>query len=461
MTQTILLVEDEVTQRMMVSKLLEKKLGYRVREAANGKEAKYYIEKDENNEIDLLLLDLNMPEMDGFETMEQVAELRPDLPIIVLTGSDKVEDAIRAIKLGAADFLTKPVEPERLQISIQNALKINNLSREVSRLRRRDSNALGFSDIVGHNLGLKELVRIADKGAKTAAPILISGETGVGKELFARAIHGESQRHGEAFIAVNCAAIPDKLVESTLFGHEKGSFTGAISKSLGKFREAEGGTLFLDEVGELPLETQAKLLRALQQKEIEPVGSGKSVKVNIRIISATNRDLSVEVAQGKFRDDLLFRLNVFPIEVPALRKHKQDIIPLAQHFLEKFSISEKVSIKGITAAAENRLMEHSWPGNVRELENSLYRAVILCDGEMLDVEDVENSLSISAPINNITGGNLQLPVDIKEGSGEIKKMELVEQEVIQAVIDYFDGNIAKAAKELGIAKSTIYRKLST
>ena len=453
-----MLVEDEVTQRMITSRLLERKMSMRVMEAANGKEALFYIDKDDANEIDVVLLDLQMSEMDGFQTLAKIKETRPDLPVIMLTGSDDMQDAIKSIKAGAVDFITKPAEPERLNLSIENALKISTLSQEVFLLKRKETNLLTFEDIIGYDRGLAEVIQKARKAASSDIPVLVSGETGVGKEIFSRAIHSESKRFGAPFIAVNCAAIPENLVESTLFGHEKGAFTGAIAKSLGKFREADGGTLFLDEIGELPLEAQAKLLRVLQQKEIEPVGAGKSVKVNVRIISATNRNLADEVRGGNFREDLLYRLNVLPIEIPALRKRKQDILPLAYYYLKKFCATEKKQLKKLSSAAENILLEHNWTGNVRELENSMFRAVVLSEKATLEGDDIQSALSFAAQTQAVDG-NLDLTISLKTPDGRIKKLEDIEKELLSEIINYHNGSIPKAAEALGVAKSTLYRRL--
>lgn len=462
MTYTVLLVEDEVTQRMMGSRMIEKKLGMRVREAANGKEALFFIGKDDANEIDVVLLDLFMPEMDGFEALQKIREIRPNLPVIVLTGSEKLEDAVRATKLGASDFLSKPIEAERLHVSIQNALKINSLSQEITRLRRKDTNTLTFTDLIGNGGGLAEVIRSAKKAASTDIPILINGETGVGKELFARALHGESNRFGAPFVAVNCAAIPEKLVESTLFGHEKGAFTGAVTSSIGKFREAEGGTLFLDEIGELPLEAQSKLLRALQQKEIEPVGAGREIPVNVRIISATNRNLQAEAEAGRFRDDLLFRLNVFPIEIPPLRKRKQDIAALIDYFLQKFCAAENLPLKNMQAAAKNLLLEQDWLGNVRELENFIFRAIILSESEEIAVDDIGKIVELNKTSKQTNASREIAPwhaLNLQTQDGNFKTLEMLETEIIDQLLRHFDGNFAKAADALGVAKSTLYRKL--
>ena len=320
MPTKILIADDDATQRRLIAMLLIKKLGYKIVEAENGREALSILDADQNEQsIQLIILDLRMPELDGFAVLEQINEKYPGRPVIILTGSQDVQDAVNAMQLGATDFMTKPVSSERMIVSVQNALKLSTLTKEVTRLKKQESGTFGFTDLIGYEGGLAQVVNISRKAASSDIPTLITGETGVGKEVFARAIHGESNRAGAPFIAVNCGAIPENLVESTLFGHEKGAFTGAIQKSAGKFREAEGGTIFLDEVGDLPLDAQVKLLRVLQQKEVEPVGAGRAVPVNVRIISATHRNLEDAVRAGKFRDDLYFRLNVFKIELPPLR----------------------------------------------------------------------------------------------------------------------------------------------
>ncbi|MCD8494002.1 MAG: sigma-54 dependent transcriptional regulator [Alphaproteobacteria bacterium] len=335
MGASVLIVEDDKMQRDMLGLLLRRKLELEADVAENGRVALDILQRDEGRSIKLVILDLNMPVMNGLEALSIIRQRYPALPVIMLTGVKDVESAAQAMKLGASDFISKPYEGERLAVTVRNSLKISVLSREVKRLSEDKSGRFTFENLIGYDGGLKETVFMSRKAAVSDIPVLITGETGVGKEAFAKAMHGESRRAGKPFIAVNCGAIPAQLVESTLFGHEKGSFTGAIDKAIGKFREAEGGTIFLDEVGELPLEAQVKLLRVLQQKEVEPVGAGKPVPIDIRVISATNRNLEEEVAEGRFREDLFFRLNVFEIEVPPLRERTEDIPLLARHFIER------------------------------------------------------------------------------------------------------------------------------
>ncbi len=461
MTKEILVVEDDAFQRQVVVNLLNRKLQYQTVEAACGKDALGIVKDKGADAILLVVLDLMLPDMHGLEVLELLKERYPALPVVVLTGSDDAQDAVRATKLGAVDFMRKPVELDRLSVSIQNALKLNALSKEVQRLRRQDEAETVFADLIGAEGGLAEVVSVGRKAAASEIPVMITGETGVGKELFSRAVHGESNRAGQPFVAVNCGAIPDNLVESTLFGHEKGSFTGATHKAMGKFREEEGGTIFLDEVGELPLETQVKLLRVLQQKEVEPVGAGKPVPINVRVISATNRNLQDEVTEGRFREDLFFRLEGSPIHVPALRDRKQDIGDLADYMLEHFASSEDLPVKHLDEVAIKRLMAHSWPGNVRELRNILHRAIVLADSEIIGAEELAiimrgGAHTMKAEQPAVGGYHIAVVQD----SGEMTQMEHIERRAMEIAMEYHQGNIAQAAKGLGIAKSTFYRKWS-
>ena len=459
MSGNILIIEDEEIQQMMISSLLNK-LGYQTVQAFSGKQAFSVLEKKNRDWVDLALLDLQMPEMDGLEVLEILKQKYPDLPVIMLTGSVDVQDVVNAMRLGATDFINKPPDREHLDISIKNAIKIRNLSDEVARLKRKENGATVFSDLIGYNEGLSQIVTMSNKAAKTNIPVMINGETGVGKELFARAIHGESDRVAAPFIAVNCGAIPNQLAESILFGHEKGAFTGATEKTIGKFREANGGTIFLDEVGELPLELQVKLLRTLQEKEIEPVGAGKTVPVDVRIISATNRNLQEEIEQGNFREDLYFRLNVFHLDIPPLRERALDIIPLAHHFIKSFSASENLAYMELTKRAEEFLMARNWSGNVRELENTIHRAMVICDSDKLDIDDFSYALSHMNDADEINiGGSSSYNISAISNNGELKSAEQIEKEAIEIALVHHDNNVTQAAKSLKMAKSTFYKKV--
>lgn len=463
MTTSILIVDDEPTQRLMLSKVLEKHGNYGTHQASNGKEALFFLTK-KALPIHVVILDVSMPEMDGLEALELIKQASPDLPVIMLSGNDDKAQIIQAMKLGALDFLHKPADPEQLLVTVRNALTMSRLTREVSRLQRQEEDSLRFEDIVGHDDGLSYSISLARKASQADVPVMIDGETGVGKELIARAIHGESARAGKPFIAVNCGAIPEKLVESTLFGHEKGAYTGATERRIGKFREAEGGTIFLDEIGELPAEAQVKLLRVLQQKEVEPVGAGRPVPVNVRILSATNRIMTEEVNAGLFREDLYFRLHVFPITLPPLRERSQDIPALANHLLERFTLHQQLPSKPLSAEAMRRLQHYAWPGNVRELEHLLHRAYLMSDQDMIDELMISSILDSStspqprqtSSANASTAGFLAM----HKADGSLKTLDEIEQEAMHYALAQHHQNIPKAAQALGMAKSTFYRKFT-
>jgi DNA-binding NtrC family response regulator len=373
-------------------------------------------------------------------------------------------------------------------VSIRNALEMSNLKTEVVRMKKRASGQMSFDDMVANAPVMGPVVRMGKRAAASNIPVLITGESGVGKELLARAIQGASERAGRPFVAVNCGAIPENLVESILFGHAKGSFTGATENHAGKFVEAHGGTLFLDEVGELPLDMQVKLLRVLQEGEVDPVGGKRPVKVDVRIISATNKDLAKLVADGAFREDLYYRLNVFPIEAPPLRQRKEDLATLVQRFIARFNAEEGRNVRGASAAAMQLLLDFDWPGNVRQLENSVFRAVILCEGDLLQPEDfpqisglkplmaANDALPLETPVpandHQVTaahvafadvvvaaGETLPQPVAVFDSEGHLRQLEQIERDLIELAIDHYAGHMSEVARRLGIGRSTLYRKL--
>ena len=464
MTEPILIVEDDPMQRQMLTTLLRRKLDFMARSAENGHEALQVLEADHGKTIKLVILDLDMPVMGGMETLSILKQKYPAIAVIMLTGSKDIDDAVDAMKHGAIDFLTKPYEADRMAVTVKNALKISTLTKEVSRLKSQKAGTFSFENLIGHDGGLVEVVNIGRKASAADIPVLITGETGTGKEVFAQAIHGESGRAGQSFIAVNCGAIPSQLVESTLFGHEKGAFTGATEKKIGKFREAEGGTIFLDEVGELPLDAQVKLLRVLQQKEVEPVGAGKPVPVNVRIISATNRDLQAEVHDGRFREDLFFRLNVLHIALPALRDRRSDIPALAAHFVERFCSNEGGVPKDLSKTTLNNLVAYNWPGNVRQLENIINRAIVMSEGNVLDIENLKTLADDSIESGGSDHERFSShphTVDVIKQDGAFKTVGDIEQEAMQIALRHYDHNITQAAKALGMAKSTFYKKMKS
>ncbi len=345
MAQTILVVDDDPVQRRLLEAAITRS-GMQVVTAPGGQPALDLVAGPRGEQISLMMLDLVMPDMGGLEVLARLRASAPDLPVIVLTAKGGIDSAVEAMRAGANDFLVKPASPERIAVSIRNQLKIGTLSGEVKVLKKKAENRLSFDDLIAVSEEMKQVFRLGQRAAQSNIPILIEGESGAGKELIARAIQGSSERAGKPFVTVNCGAIPENLIESILFGHEKGSFTGASDKHLGKFQEADGGTLFLDEIGELRLDMQVKLLRALQEGEVDPVGSKRPVKVDVRIISATNRDLGQMAGEGTFREDLYYRLNVYPILVPPLRERPGDIGPLARFFIARFAAEENKPVAG-------------------------------------------------------------------------------------------------------------------
>lgn len=459
MAENVLIVEDDALQREMLATLLHRKLDLKALKAENGREALDLLNNDKNRQIRLVIMDLDMPVMDGMEALPIIKSQYPDIAVVMLTGSKDIDNAVEALKIGAADFVTKPYEGERMAATIKNALKISVLSQEVTRLKTEKDGHSGFENVIGYNAGLQKTIESARKAARADIPVLVTGETGTGKEVLSRAIHGESGRAGQNFIAVNCGAIPSQLVESTLFGHEKGAFTGATEKVPGKFREAQSGTIFLDEVGELPLETQVKLLRVLQQKEVEPVGAATPVQADVRVISATNRNLQEEVDKGRFREDLYYRLNVVEINMPALGDRREDIPALISHFLLRQQAESNGSLKSLSDEAIEYLASRDWPGNVRELENAIRRAAIMSDNTMLTKDDFAMALSSSVQENSTTANDTMNPVDLKTDNGKLKTAAEVEKDLIKEAIKKYDGNITQAAKAIGMAKSTFYKKM--
>ena len=464
MAQTILIVEDDPAQLRYLKTVVET-LGYRVLTAHGGNEALDILMGPEPEPIDLVVLDLVMPEIDGFEVLERVHPTRPTLPIIVLTMKGGVETVVRVMRAGAVDFVVKPASPERLQVSIENVLKISALSGEVSRLTRRADGTLSFEDIIGRGPAMRRALDLAQRAADSNIPILVEGESGVGKELIARAIQGVGDRAGRAFVTVNCGAIPENLVESILFGHEKGAFTGADQKHTGKFQEADGGTLFLDEIGELRADLQVKLLRVLQEGEVDPIGSKKTVKVDVRVISATNRDLANLVAEGTFREDLYYRLNVFPIHIPPLRHRNEDIPALVERFISTYSASEDKTVRSIEDDALQMLMDYEWPGNVRQIENTIFRAVVLCDGEVLTINafpQIAQAQGMVPTLDALDAGAEQVvPGAIRTEADDGRSVSLkdVEKEAIRLGLERCSGQMSEAARQLGIGRSTLYRKV--
>ncbi len=475
MAKTVLIVDDDPTQRRLLQAVVEKS-GFSTLQAGDGDAALAMALGTEQDKIHVMLLDLVMPGRDGMETLEELAKKRPDLPVIVLTGKGSIDAVVKAMKAGARDFVVKPAAPERIIVSIRNALDMKTLVKEVKRLKKTAEGGLSFEDLIGNASSMRSVVAMGERGAKANIPILITGESGVGKEVIARAIQTASERSDKPFITVNCGAISESLVESILFGHEKGSFTGANAKHLGKFQEAHTGTLFLDEVGELPLEMQVKLLRVLQEGEVDPIGSKRTVPVDVRIVSATNRDLAEAVKAGTFREDLYYRLNVFPIAVPPLRERREDIPALVEHFVRRINAQERLNVSGATAETLELLKGHGWKGNVRQLENTVFRAMILSDGNKLQPQDfpqISGLVPGLTPAPNGEEGPMEslIPEDMKKASeqssdvavldreGHLRTLEEIERDLIEFAINNYSGHMSEVARRLGIGRSTLYRKV--
>src|SRR5580692_6287324 len=380
MAERVLIVDDDPVQRRLLENMVGK-AGYEAVMVDGGEAALRLMLATEGAAFDCIVLDLVMPDLDGLGVLARMRDASLSVPVIVETAHGGIDNVVSAMRAGAVDFVVKPVGAERLSVSLKNALARRALEGEIARHKRSRSGTLTFRDIVTRSPKMQAVLRAAEKTANSAIPVLIEGESGVGKELIARAIHGSGDRRAKPFVAVNCGALPENLVESILFGHEKGAFTGAADRHDGKFVEASGGTLFLDEVGELPPAVQVKLLRAIQEGEVEPVGGKKPIKVNARIISATNRNLLTDVKSGRFREDLFYRLHVFPLTVPPLRERLADIPALTRHFLARFAAEEGKRIRSMSAETVQMLATYRWPGNVRQLENAIFRAVVLADGE--------------------------------------------------------------------------------
>ena len=499
MAHKILIVDDDPAQRRILEELV-KRYGFETVTADGAGQGLDILEASRSKPVDLIILDLVMPEIDGLEFLERLSAYRTSVPVIVQTAQGSIETVVKAMRAGADDFVVKPVNPERLKVSIQNLLKVNALTEEVKRLNQKVSGSMSFDDLIIASPAMSSVVRLGKRAAHSNIPVLIEGESGSGKEMIARAIQGESERRGKAFVAVNCGALPENLVESILFGHEKGAFTGAVGKHIGKFQEADGGTLFLDEVAELPLDIQVKLLRALQEGEIDPVGSRKPVKVDIRLISATNRNMIEMVKNGQFREDLYYRLNVFPVMAPPLRERIEDIPPLVTHFITRFAAEEGRRVKGIDANALELLKAYAWPGNVRQLENTVFRAIVMCEGDQLHIADFPQIAALTdgfdvevppAPVPEPTApaasgadamigghsaitdsaalpstGSTSMVADgfaigipaVTEG-GHIRRLEEIEADMIRLALNRYRGQMSEVARKLGIGRSTLYRKM--
>ncbi len=441
----ILVVDDEESHRIMLRAVLKEE-GYEVSEASDGTEAVKAVEQEP---FDLILMDIRMRTMDGIEALGEIRKISPLVPVLIMTAYASVKTAVEALKAGAFEYLTKPLDTDELKILIEKALEIYHLRAENVALKERLGDRFNFSKIIGRSPRMKEVFDTLSLVAPTDATVLILGESGTGKELVANSIHHNSPRASQSFIKVSCAALPETLLEGELFGHEKGAFTGAIARREGRFQLAHRGTIFLDEVGEMSVTTQTKLLRVLQEKEFEPLGSTRTVKADVRVIAASNKDLEREVKEGRFREDLFYRLNVVPVSLPPLRERKDDIPALAAHFFAIYRDKNRKELKDISGKAMDLLTRYDWPGNIRELENGIERAVILARGEIIAPADLPPIIQALSKDREIQGLNLPSGISIQE----------VEKALILKTLEDTGGNRSRAAEILGINRRTLQNKL--
>lgn len=447
MNKLVYIVDDEQAISKLLSYWLKDKWGYDIEVFASGEE----VLKRLYQKPDLVLLDIMLPGMDGMEVLKRIKQIDENLPVLMLSAQGKIEVALESLKFGAYDYFPKPIDLQKLEPAIKNAIKGYDLTKEIENLRENIKKEYSFSNIVSADGRMQDVFKLVTKVLNNDITVLIYGESGTGKELIARAIHYNGNRKNNPFVVVNCASIPRELLESELFGHEKGSFTGAHQRKLGKFEIANGGTIFLDEVGELEMLLQAKLLRVIQEKAFDRVGGTELIKTDVRIISATNRDLKEAVDKKEFREDLFYRLNSFPIYIPPLRHRKGDILVLAQHFLESLSKKLGKEVKGFSKKALKLIYDYPWPGNIREMENTIERCMIIAERDIIDVDDLPTHLrnSDSVIASDFTGNVFN--------DDTIIPFEKLKEESIRHALKVTKGNIVEAAKKLHLGRATIYR----
>lgn len=471
MTETpqplLMLVDDEPTQRRMTTALVAR-AGWRTLSVADAEQALTALGKRDSGHIAAVLIDDWTPGLETSALVRDIVQRRPGLPVIVMTANDTAATAVEAMRAGAADFLIKPLSAGRLARALAMAGE-HPRGGELRPLTEKDRAPLDFDGIIGSTPSFRAALAVAAKAARARIPVLIEGESGVGKDVIAHAIHAASPRAKSQMVSVNCGAIPTNLLESELFGHERGAFTGAFDRHVGRFAAADGGTVFLDEVSELPLDAQVKLLRVLQDGEVQPLGARYPVHVDVRIIAATNRRLLAEVEAGRFREDLYYRLNVVQIIVPPLRERAADIPALARHLLGRIALQPGMRSLGMTAEALNLLVRHDWPGNVRQLHNTLFRAAVLCEGDALTPADfphiVQQLVSAETRVRP-SGGSAPAQADdgigvtLYEANGHLRALADIEADVIRLAIGHYRGRMTEVARRLGIGRSTLYRKLA-
>jgi DNA-binding NtrC family response regulator len=442
----VLVADDELNMRRVLEAMLRRE-GYEVITAANGQEALGGMSAG----VHTVITDLKMPVLDGMALLKKLSVDYPDVPVVMITAHGSVENAVEAVKLGAFDYLEKPFEQEQIRQVVAKAMNTFSLSRQNA--RPEEPSVRGRFRLVGQSAAIRQIYAVVEKVANTPSTVLITGESGTGKELIARALHENSSRHAGPFIKINCAAIPKTLMESELFGYEKGAFTGAVGAKPGRFELAHGGTLFLDEIGEIPVEMQVKLLRVLQESEFERVGGIKTIKVDVRLVTATNRDLLQDISAGSFREDLYYRLNVVPIHIPPLRERREDIPLLVEHFLAKFNDRLKKQIGSVSADAISRMVSHHWPGNIRELENLMERTMLFCERPEIGVSD------LPPEIGGLPAAAAASPAGASLKEAVRAETERVERELIQKALDETGGNVTQAARKLKISRKSLQTKM--
>ena len=449
MEKLILIVDDEPSILKLITHWVKNQWGYKVKSFINGTDL---LKAFSDEDADLILLDIMLPDMNGIDILREIKKRNNNIPVIILSAQGSIDVAMESIRLGAYDYFPKPIDKNRLEPAIKNAIQNYNLLKKIKELESNLAKEYSFDNIISADKSMQDVFKLMSKVLDNDITVLVSGESGTGKELIARAIHYNGLRKSEAFVVVNCASIPRELLESELFGHEKGSFTGAYQKKIGKFELANGGTLFLDEIGEMEMALQAKILRVIQQKEFERVGGNEIIKTEVRIISATNRDLSEMVKQRKFREDLYYRLNSFPIHIPALRDRKGDIVVLVNYFMTLFNKKHNKEIKGVDKKTLKLLYDYPWYGNVRELENTIERCVILTDKEIIDNEVLP--VQIKANEKEIDFSSIKVGVFDKD---EVIPFEKLKEEAIKHALGVTKGNIVEAARRLDLGRATLYR----
>jgi two-component system NtrC family response regulator len=443
---SILIIDDEDAQRSILRGYLEKK-GYKIFSASSGTEG---IKAIQNNLIDIVLSDFKMPDKTGLEVLEEVKKINPEISFVILTAYGTIENAVKAMRLGAFDYISKPVDLDELDLMIERIIENKNLKSEIRLLKNQLQEKFKIDSFISHSPKMEEVLSIAARAADSKATILITGESGTGKEVLAKSIHYVSPRKDKPFVAVNIPALPETLLESELFGHEKGAFTGADKAKKGRFENADGGTIFLDEIGDIPLNLQVKLLRVLQEHQIEKVGSSESIDIDVRIIAATHQNLEEKIKDGSFREDLYYRLNIVSLHIPPLRERREDIIPLIEHFVQKYSEENGKHNLSLSKEAVDLLIKYNFPGNVRELENIIERAVVLARGEVITINDLPNI---------VKGFKAEKEILTDENATLIEQVEALEKKLIYDALSKTSGNQSQAGRMLGLTERNLRYKM--